>query len=168
MLRDHDLVFMKHFSMVILGLVGVTVALILLGFYINANAPKDPNPVKEARIAAALQPVGGVYAGSTGLAQQEAAKQAALEAAKSQVAYGGTLDGSVIYAQLCAGCHNAGVNGAPKLVRADWGSRLGQGKDLMHKHAIEGIRGMPARGGNPSLTDEQVIASVDWMLDNLK
>ena len=44
--------------------------------------------------------------------------------------------------------------------------------DTLHKHAIEGYTGsaglMPAKGGNPALTDEQVIASVDWMIDNLK
>ncbi|MGH8107055.1 MAG: c-type cytochrome, partial [Arenimonas sp.] len=27
---------------------------------------------------------------------------------------------------------------------------------------------MPERGGNPSLTDEQVVATVDWMIANLK
>ena len=27
---------------------------------------------------------------------------------------------------------------------------------------------MPAKGGNPALTDEQVQVTVDWMLDNLK
>jgi len=27
---------------------------------------------------------------------------------------------------------------------------------------------MPARGGNPALSDEQVRATVTWMLENLK
>ena len=40
------------------------------------------------------------------------------------------------------------------------------------KHATVGYQGengvMPARGGNLSLSDEQVRASVQWMLDNLK
>jgi cytochrome c5 len=41
----------------------------------------------------------------------------------------------------------------------------------LYKHAIEGYNNvgvMPARGGNPSLTDAQVSATVDWMLGNLK
>ena len=51
-------------------------------------------------------------------------------------------------------------------------ARIAQGKDTLHKHAIEGYTGaagvMPAKGGNPALTDEQVIATVDWMLANLQ
>ena len=51
-----------------------------------------------------------------------AASAAAAEAAKGQVAYEGTLDGSVIFGQLCTGCHTAGVNHAPKLVKLDQGN----------------------------------------------
>jgi cytochrome c5 len=43
---------------------------------------------------------------------------------------------------------------------------------VLHKHAIEGFTGgagvMPPKGGNPALTDAQVIATVDWMLANIK
>ena len=89
-----------------------------------------------------------------------------------QVAYDGTLDGKVIYDNLCGACHTSGAGGAPKLERAAWTARIAQGMDTMNKHAIEGFQGsagiMPAKGGNPSLTDEQVIATVDWMVDNLK
>ncbi|RBE57122.1 cytochrome c5 family protein, partial [Xanthomonas oryzae pv. oryzae] len=45
--------------------------------------------------------------------------------------------------------------------------------DTLYKHAIEGYAGpdggiMPPKGGNPGLTEEQVRATVDWMLGNLK
>ena len=57
-------------------------------------------------------------------------------------------------------------------IAGGWGARIAQGNDILHKHAIVGFTGaagmMPARGGNPSLSDEQVIATVDWMLANLK
>ena len=43
---------------------------------------------------------------------------------------------------------------------------------MLDRHAIEGFQGaaglMPAKGGNPALTDEQVVATVQWMVDNLK
>lgn len=170
-MRNHDLVFLKHFSQVIVFLVAVTVGLILLGLYINSLKPAEVSEAKAAQITAAIQPHGAVFAGATGAAAQAAAKKAADEAAKGQVAYGGTLDGSVIYTSLCAGCHTSGAAGAPKMVRADWAARIAQGKETLHKHAIEGFNNvgvMPARGGNPSLTDEQVIATVDWMIGNLE
>lgn len=171
-MRNHDLVFLKQFSMIIAFLAALTLALILVGIYINAQLEPAPNPVAEAAVQQRLSPVGGVYAGATGAAAAAAAKAAAAAAAVGQVAYEGTLDGSVIYAALCGACHTAGAGGAPKMERAAWTARIAQGADLMHKHAIEGFQGnagiMPAKGGNPSLTDEQVIATVDWMVDNLK
>jgi cytochrome c5 len=171
--RNHDLVFLKHFSQVIGFLVAVTIALILLGMYINALKPPEPNPAAEAATRERIQPIGAVYAGSTGAAAQAQAAAAAAEAAKGQVAYGGTLDGGEIYGQLCTGCHTAGVGKAPTLVKAAWTARIAQGVDTLHKHAIEGYQGpdggiMPARGGNPALSDEQVKATVDWMLTQLK
>jgi cytochrome c5 len=170
--RHHDLVFLKHFSQVIGFLVLVTIALIGLGYYLNTKKLEEPNPAAQARLVARIQPAGAVYAGKTGAAAQAQAAAAALEAAKGQVAYGGTLDGSVIFGSLCTGCHTAGVAGAPKLVKGDWTARIAQGADVMHKHAIEGFTGakgvMPAKGGNPALTDEQVVATVDWMVAQLK
>lgn len=171
-MRNHDLVFLKQFSLVIAILVGITFVLILAGIYINGLQEPEPNPSAQAAVVQRLRPVGGVYAGSTGAAAAAAAQAAAAAAAAGQVAYDGTLDGSVIYAALCGACHTSGAGGAPKLERAAWTARIAQGADLMHKHAIEGYQGsagiMPAKGGNPALTDEQVIATVDWMVDNLK
>ena len=172
-MRNHDIVFLKHFSQVIGILVGITIALILLGMYINQLKPPEPNPVAEAATVARIQPAGAVFAGATGAAAQAAAASAAAEAAKGQVAYGGSTDGSVIFGNLCTGCHTAGVAKAPKLLKAEWSARIAQGVDTLHSHAINGFTGpdggvMPARGGNPSLTDEQVKATVDWMLTQLK
>lgn len=172
-MRNYDLVFLKHFSQVIAVLVGITGSLILLGIYINGLKPAEPNPVAEAKVAARLAPVGAVYAGATGAAAQASAAAAAAEAAKGQVAYGGTVDGSVIFGNLCTGCHTAGVGMAPKLEKAAWAARIAQGKDMLYGHAMNGFNGpdggvMPARGGNPSLTDEQIKATVDWMLSQLK
>jgi cytochrome c5 len=150
----------------------VSIGLIGLAALIHARIPAEVAPQAQARTEARIAPAGAVYAGATGAAAQAQAAQAALEAAKGQVAYGGTLDGSVIFGNLCTGCHTAGVGGAPMLAKADWAARIAQGKDVLHKHAIEGFTGahgvMPAKGGNPALTDEQVMATVDWMLTQLK
>nr|HMM26368.1 c-type cytochrome [Pseudoxanthomonas mexicana] len=87
--------------------------------------------------------------------------------------YGGTLDGGEIYKNLCGACHTNGVGKAPMLNAAGMGARAAKGVDTLYKHAIEGFTGpdggiMPPKGGNPALTDEQVKATVDWMLANSK
>jgi cytochrome c5 len=169
--RHHDLVFVKHFAQVIGFLVVVTLSLIGLGAYLNTLKPVERNPAAEARTLARIQPAGAVYAGATGAAAQAQAAAAAAEAAKGQVAYGGTLDGKEIFGNLCTGCHTSGAGGAPKLEKAAWSARIAKGVDVLHQHAIQGFQDkgvMPPKGGNPALTDEQVIATVDWMLSQVK
>lgn len=171
-MNNTDLSFLKKFASLLAGFTVLTLGLILVAVYVhNQRKPDAQTPEQLAAIHTRIAPVGGVYAGASGQMAQAAAEAAALAAAQSQVAYGGTLDGAVIYDSLCKTCHATGAGGAPLMTRAAWGDRLGQGTDTLVKHAIDGFQGsaglMPARGGNPSLSDEQVRASVEWMLDNL-
>ena len=172
-MRNYDLEFLKRFSMVIGLLALVTLGLILLALYLHRQLPPEISPTAASRTAARIHPVGAVYAGDTGAAAQAAAAAAAAAKAASQVAYGGTTDGAVIYQNLCGACHTNGVGGAPTLTAGGMGARASKGAELLHKHAIEGFSGpdggvMPPKGGNPALTEEQVHATVDWMLGNLK
>ncbi len=167
-----DAVFLKHFAQVIAGLFVVMVLLILGAHWIYTRHPPAPNPKAVAQVDARLAPVGGVFAGDTGRAAMAAAAEAAKAAAAAQVAYDGTLDGAVIFGKLCQACHGTGAGGAPMLTKAAWVERVAQGNELMVKHAIEGYTGkaglMPAKGGNPALTDEQVKVTVEWMLGQLQ
>jgi len=77
--------------------------------------------------------------------------------------------GKEIYDASCAMCHNSDAMGAPKPGdKAAWEPRLAKGMDTVMKNTIEGFNTMPARGGNPSLTDEQLRSAVDYMIDGLK
>ena len=172
-MRNYDLDFLKHFSMVIGFLVVVSLALILLSHHINGVIPTEVSPTAARATQARIAPAGDVYAGTTGAAAQAAAKAAANAAAAAQVAYGGTMDGSVIFNNLCTGCHTSGVGNAPTMDKAHWAARITQGTETLYTHAIEGYTGpdggvMPPKGGNPALTDEQVKATVDWILANLE
>ena len=72
--------------------------------------------------------------------------------------------GNAVYTAVCAACHASGAAGAPKIgVAGDWGARLAQGYDTLVKHAIEGIRAMPAKGGNPDLDNVEVERAVVYM-----
>lgn len=175
-----DSVFLKQFSQIIVGLVVFTGILIVYAMYVHNRFYSDPErgigaerttartQAADARIA----PVGAVFAGETGRAAQLAAEKAAAEAAAKLVAYDGTLDGAVIYGKLCGSCHTNGVGGAPQLTKALWAPRIAQGEAVLLKHSIEGFKGaagiMPARGGNPSLNDAQMEATVKWMISQLQ
>ncbi|MBY6204344.1 c-type cytochrome [Halomonas denitrificans] len=93
-----------------------------------------------------------------------AAAETASAGAAPQVAFDGSLDGAMIYDRVCAACHDSGAAGAPMLVAADWTDRLPKGEDTLVDHAINGIGVMPAKGGRSDLSDEQVRASVEYML----
>ena len=171
-MRNYDLDFLKKFSMVIGFLVALTVVLIVFAHHLQGTLVPEADPAVAKRQLARIAPAGAVYAGATGAAAQTAALKAAADKASSQVAYGGTMDGAVIFNNLCTGCHTSGAGGAPTLTAAGMGARVAKGADTLHKHAIEGFQGtagvMPAKGGNPALTDDQVKATVDWMLANIK
>jgi cytochrome c5 len=64
----------------------------------------------------------------------------------------------------CAMCHEAGLMNAPKIGdKGQWEPRIAQGYATLVKHAVEGIRSMPAKGGNPDLTEGEIAAAVAVM-----
>jgi cytochrome c5 len=69
-----------------------------------------------------------------------------------------------VYTAVCAACHASGLAGAPKIGdAAGWDTRIAQGYETLVKHAIEGIRAMPPKGGNPDLDDVEVARAVVYM-----
>lgn len=105
----------------------------------------------------------------------EAAQKATLSRIKP-VAQLATLDasaakversGQAVYDAACVACHASGALGAPKFSsKADWGTRIAQGYDILIKHAIEGIRMMPPRGGAADLSDAEVARAVAYMANS--
>lgn len=72
--------------------------------------------------------------------------------------------GKKVYQTTCALCHAAGIAGAPKPGdMAAWKPRVAQGYATLYNHAITGIRGMPAKGGNPSLSEADIANAVGYM-----
>lgn len=75
------------------------------------------------------------------------------------------LTGQEVYNKVCMACHAAGVLGAPKVGAKDlWEPRVAQGLDTLVNHAVNGIRAMPAKGGDPSLTEANIKDSIIYML----
>jgi cytochrome c5 len=169
---NNDVEFLKRFSMMIVFLTCLGLCLMTLGYFIGKTQPRDADPTAQARTLERIRPVGAVYAGASGAAAAAAAAAQASAASAVTAAYDGTLDGSVIYNKLCSACHSTGAGGAPTLDHGHWDARIAQGIDVLIRHSIDGFTGsaglMPARGGNPALSDAQAEAAVHWMIDNLK
>ena len=78
-------------------------------------------------------------------------------------------DGAHVYTVVCAMCHAAGLAGAPKYAdKAAWKPRIAQGLPTLYEHAVKGIRAMPPKGGSASLSDAEVDAAVDYMVNHSK
>jgi cytochrome c5 len=72
--------------------------------------------------------------------------------------------GEAVYQLACGACHTAGVAGAPKTGdAAAWAPRLKQGYETLVKHAVEGFKAMPAKGGNADLDPIEVARAVVHM-----
>ena len=72
--------------------------------------------------------------------------------------------GEAVFNAVCTSCHSAGVLGAPKVDdKAAWTPRAAQGLDGLLKNAVNGIRSMPARGGDPTITDEELTNAIVYM-----
>ncbi|MCH4580772.1 c-type cytochrome [Achromobacter xylosoxidans] len=72
--------------------------------------------------------------------------------------------GEQVFQAVCTACHTAGVAGAPKVGdNAAWAPFIKSGFDAMMNVALHGKGGMPAKGGNPTLSDFEVARAVVYM-----
>jgi cytochrome c5 len=75
-------------------------------------------------------------------------------------------NGEQVVKAQCAKCHTEGVDGAPKIGDRDaWSDRASQGLSRLTLHALDGIRNMPAHGGDPKLSDIEIARAVTYMVN---
>jgi cytochrome c5 len=75
--------------------------------------------------------------------------------------------GKQVYEQICHACHGPGIAGAPKFGdKQDWKEHIAKGMDTLYDHALHGFEAMPAKGGDSSLSDEEVKDAVAYMVKN--
>lgn len=161
---DHkeDRAFMRQFSGVIAAFMVLTVVLIFIARGMQPEPDENANSSQAALAEQRIAPVGAVRAGEAGAA---ALAEAQAAAAAPTVAEAVVVDGEQVYGGLCKACHDAGVSGAPIPGSELMAERATErGLDGLVLNAINGLNAMPARGGNPALTDEQIKAAVEFML----
>ena len=149
-----DSSIIKNMVFVIAALVVFMVIIIIAANWLSSGSTNvHDDPMVQESIEKRIAPVGQVNTGAVAPAAAAAA---------------GPVDGKAIYDQACFACHGTGAAGAPKLGdSAAWSPRIGQGMDTLFDHALNGFKGMPARGGQ-TLDDDSVKAAVKYMVDNSK
>lgn len=133
------------------AIIGFTLLVSILAYLFGVMGTEKAAPAKEVTDAAEQKVVENI---------KPVATIEVAEAAGAHVEKGG----EEIVKGVCIACHGVGALGAPKIGNAgDWGPRIAQGYETLVKHAVEGIRSMPARGGNAELTDHEVADAVAYM-----
>ena len=168
-MRQQDQQFFDSFMLVIGILMGVAVGLFFLVRAISIDTQGryiTEDPVVQQAIDERIEPVGRVLL--MGDAELAAAAAAAV-AAPTPVAT--VMTGPQVYNAACIVCHQPpGLSGAPPIGdAAAWAPRIAQGDDTLYLHAIEGFQGtagyMPPKGGRVDLSDEEIRAAVDYLVE---
>ena len=163
-MRGQDQQFFDTFMLVVGILLGVAVGLFFLARMIAIDTQGQyvlADPTVRAEIEKRIEPVGKVIlAGS-----EELAAAQAMPVAAEQVA--APMTGPQIYNATCSLCHMPGnaVNAPALGDAAAWAPRVAQGRELLNQHALQGLNAMPPKGGRPDLSDEEILATVDYMLE---
>lgn len=79
------------------------------------------------------------------------------------------VEGQKTFTANCKVCHAQGINGAPIVGNKKmWGPRITQGHEVLVSHALNGYGLMPARAGNPDLSDEEISNAVFYMMSTVQ
>ena len=165
---SQDQKFFDLYSLVI----GVLAAVALGIFVLSMNMSEQTQgvftreaPEYKAAVAERIRPFGQVL-----LPGDDIPAAAAVETAPTPEPVAEVLTGPQVYNQACLACHGAGIGGAPILGDVDvWTPRIAQGLDVLVDHAINGFTGelgyMPPKGGRLDLSDGEVTAAVEYMIE---
>ena len=162
-----DQALMRTASWGVIGGIVLTLFLILLGKIYASDVNERQRLDRNARYGTSS----GVTERVKAVGQMNLASNTAASSATTQVAATVTtvIDGKKIYNGICVACHGAGVAGAPRVGDKDgWAERIDKGATTLYANAINGLQGssgvMPAKGGNPALSDDEIKAAVDYMV----
>jgi len=138
----------------------VVIAIVISMVAINLVDDKPMSASEEKNILDRIKPLGEL---ATTL---EEAQKASPIVEEPVVVAAEPMTAEQVYNTACMACHATGVANAPKLGDiAAWAPRIAQGVDTLFEHAVKGFKGMPPRGGSSQLSDEDVSAALDYMVE---
>ena len=130
---------------IVLAFLVPILGIILIVQLVTHRPGADPNALTSESVAARIQPVARVEFGAP-------------------TAAAGARSGEAIVKAVCGNCHQAGVANAPKIGDAKaWAPHLKEGLKGMLANALKGKGAMPPRGGDASLSDDEVARAIVYM-----
>jgi cytochrome c5 len=128
----------------------------------GAMPPKGGDPsLTEDEVRRAV----ATLANQAGAGFKAPAAKPAAAAGKPQAA----ADGKAVYDKVCVACHMQSVAGSPKIGdKAAWAPRIKQGMDTLVQSVIKGKGAMPPKAGNPSLSEAEIRAAVEFLVSQAK
>lgn len=77
---------------------------------------------------------------------------------------GALVRGRKVYDDVCVVCHATAIANAPRPGdKAAWDARNRKGFEVLVRHAIDGFRGHPPKGGTPALSGDELRDAVWYM-----
>jgi cytochrome c5 len=132
-------------TVILLSFLVPIIGISMLVHLVTSKPGADPNALTPESVTARIQPVGRLEFGTAAAAP-------------------GARTGESIVKATCATCHQAGVANAPKIGDARaWAPHIREGLRGMVATAIKGKGAMPPRGGDASLTDDEVARAIVYM-----
>jgi cytochrome c5 len=164
----------KRYVLNVSIILGISAVLALFLYILVSHHREIPERIRQDRgvllgsgstVAERIKPVGQVVVASAEPRPEPVKTAAAAPPAKR--------DGQQVYQASCVACHGAGIAGAPKVEdKGQWAARIAKGLEALYASAVNGVQGsagvMPAKGGNPALSDAEVKAAVDYMVGRSK
>jgi len=150
--QQHDKTFVATF-LAVLGFLGAfTVAILVIANVVSAKTDNEAEAEAQARLEERIKPVGQVITDEKML----------LAAAPPAAAQREPMSGKDVAAKVCGACHTTGILNAPKT--GDKGAWAARGNlAALTASAIKGKGAMPPRGGDPSLSDDEIKAAIQEM-----
>jgi len=164
--KEQDQIFVQNFIIILVMLMGMVAIFVVIARTIGTDDVKIAKQ-RAMVIAELTQPIGRVR--KSGTASTAASGQASADAGETVAE---AVPGKQLYDGLCFSCHGTGLPNIPQVGKAeDWTDRIANGNALLYERAIVGFTGasgmvMPPKGGNASLSDDEVRAAVDYMVAN--
>ena len=137
---------------IMLGSIAVGIALTVVVWPLSMMGKGDPSADSADEAELRIQPV----------ARVEIQKASTPSDGKPRSA-------EVVYNTICKACHDIGVAGAPKTGdKGAWAGLIAKGNAALLNSVINGKNAMPARAGDPSLSDDELRDAVEYLIGKAK